>query len=106
MSISRRTALGALIAAPMTLGATRARAAGRVLKISHQFPGGTVDSGDFRDQLVRRFAAEVEKRTKGSLSFEVYPGSSLMKTNAQFAAMRKSSRRGARSASCCRPPSP
>jgi TRAP-type C4-dicarboxylate transport system substrate-binding protein len=89
MSISRRTALGALIAAPITLGATRARADGRVLKISHQFPGGTVDSGDFRDQLVRRFAAEVEKRTKGSLSFEIYPGSSLMKTVAQFSALRR-----------------
>jgi TRAP-type C4-dicarboxylate transport system substrate-binding protein len=39
--------------------------------------------------LVRKFAAEVEKRTKGSLKFEIYPGSSLMKTNAQFSAMRK-----------------
>jgi TRAP-type C4-dicarboxylate transport system substrate-binding protein len=38
---------------------------------------------------VRKFAAEVEKRTKGSLKFEIYPGSSLMKTNAQFSAMRK-----------------
>jgi TRAP-type C4-dicarboxylate transport system substrate-binding protein len=60
-----------------------------VIKISHQFPGGTVDKGDFRDRLVRMFAAEVEKRTKGSLKFEIYPGSSLMKTNAQFSAMRK-----------------
>jgi TRAP-type C4-dicarboxylate transport system substrate-binding protein len=60
-----------------------------VIKISHQFPGGTIDKGDFRDRLVRKFAAEVEKRTKGSLKFEIYPGSSLMKTNAQFSAMRK-----------------
>ncbi len=59
------------------------------LKISHQFPGGTLESGDFRDQLVRRFAAEVEKRSKGELKFEIYPGSSLMKTNSQFSAMRK-----------------
>jgi TRAP-type C4-dicarboxylate transport system substrate-binding protein len=59
------------------------------IKISHQFPGGTIDKGDFRDRLVRMFAAEVEKRTKGSLKFEIYPGSSLMKTNAQFSAMRK-----------------
>jgi TRAP-type C4-dicarboxylate transport system substrate-binding protein len=35
------------------------------------------------------FAAEVEKRTKGGVKFEIYPGSSLMKTNAQFSAMRK-----------------
>jgi TRAP-type C4-dicarboxylate transport system substrate-binding protein len=60
-----------------------------VIKISHQFPGGSADKGDFRDRLVRKFAAEVEKRTKGSLKFEIYPGSSLMKTNAQFSAMRK-----------------
>ena len=59
------------------------------LKISHQFPGGTLTEGDFRDRLVRRFAAEVEKRSKGAVKFEIYPGSSLMKTNAQFSSMRK-----------------
>jgi TRAP-type C4-dicarboxylate transport system substrate-binding protein len=59
------------------------------LKISHQFPGGTVSEGDFRDRMTRMFAAEVEKRTKGSLKFAIYPGSSLMKTNAQFSSMRK-----------------
>lgn len=37
------------------------------LKISHQFPGGTIDQGDFRDRLVRKFAVEVEKRTNGAL---------------------------------------
>jgi TRAP-type C4-dicarboxylate transport system substrate-binding protein len=59
------------------------------IKISHQFPGGSIKEGDFRDRLCRMFAADVEKRTKGALKFEVYPGSSLMKTNAQFSAMRK-----------------
>ena len=59
------------------------------LKISHQFPGGTATEGDFRDRLCRRFAADIEKRSNGALKAEVYPGSSLMKTNAQFAAMRK-----------------
>ena len=59
------------------------------LKISHQFPGGTLKEGDFRDRLVRMFAMEVEKRSKGALKFEIYPGSSLMKTNAQFSSMRK-----------------
>jgi len=59
------------------------------LKISHQFPGGTLTEGDFRDRLCRRFAAECEKRTNGALKATVYPGSSLMKTNAQFSAMRK-----------------
>jgi len=59
------------------------------LKISHQFPGGSLTEGDFRDRLCRRFAAEVEKQTKGALKFEVYPNSSLMKVNSQFAALRK-----------------
>ncbi len=68
---------------------TAAPAQDKTLKISHQFPGGTVDQGDFRDRLVRKFAQEVEKRTNGSLKFEVYPGSSLMKTNSQYSAMRK-----------------
>lgn len=61
----------------------------RVLKLSHQFPASTGDTGDFRDQLARRFAAEVEKRTGGSLKIEIYPGSSLMKTKSQFGALRK-----------------
>src|SRR6185312_9097977 len=73
------------VAAPSVLRAQTPR----TLKISHQFPGGTIDQGDFRDRLCRKFAAEVEKRTNGALKFEIYPGSSLMKTNAQFSAMRK-----------------
>ncbi len=89
MAITRRATLG-LLAAPALLRASRAQAAdARVLKISHQFPGGTVEQGDFRDRLVRRFAAAVEEKTGGSLSFEIYPGSSLMKTVAQFSALRR-----------------
>src|SRR5690349_3990679 len=64
-------------------------AAPKTLKISHQFPGGTIDEGDFRDRLCRKFAAEVEKKTNGELKFEIYPNSSLMKTVAQFSAVRK-----------------
>lgn len=61
--------------------------AAKVLKISHQWPGGTADKGDFRDRLVRKFAAEVEKRTKGELKFEIYPGGSLVKSKQQFDAL-------------------
>jgi TRAP-type C4-dicarboxylate transport system substrate-binding protein len=61
----------------------------RVLKISHQFPAATGADGDFRDQLARKFAADVEKRTNGTLKIEVYPASSLVKTFAQFGAIRK-----------------
>ncbi len=89
LSITRRNAIGSLLAAPALLGAARARAATRTLKMSHQFPGGTLEQGDFRDQLARRFAAEVQKRTNGELAFEIYPGSSLMKTVAQFSALRR-----------------
>ncbi len=91
MTIARRQILGGLVAAPAILGAGRlARAAApQVLKISHQFPGGTVDTGDFRDRLCRKFTAEVEARTKGEVTFQIYPGSSLMKTVAQFSALRK-----------------
>ena len=89
MAITRRTILGATLAAPALLRATGAHAAPRTLKISHQFPGGTLEQGDFRDRLVRRFAAEVQKRTEGELGFEIYPGSSLMKTVAQFSSLRR-----------------
>jgi TRAP-type transport system periplasmic protein len=59
------------------------------LKISHQFPGGTITEGDFRDRLCRKFAEEIDKRSHGQLKGTVYPSSSLMKTNAQFSAVRK-----------------
>jgi TRAP-type C4-dicarboxylate transport system substrate-binding protein len=91
MKISRRTVLAGLSAAPAVIASGRIgrAAAPKTLKISHQFPGGTADTGDFRDRLVRKFAAEVEKRTNGELKFEIYPDSSLMKTVAQFSALRK-----------------
>ncbi len=89
MAITRRVWMGSLAAAGLLpwAGATRAQAG--TLKISHQFPGGTATEGDFRDRLCRRFAAEIEKRSNGALKAAVYPGSSLMKTNSQFSAMRK-----------------
>ncbi|MYM84942.1 C4-dicarboxylate ABC transporter [Duganella sp. FT50W] len=85
--ITRRSVLAALAASPLLL--QQKAWAQASLKISHQFPGGTISEGDFRDRLTRMFAAEVEKRSKGALKFAIYPGSSLMKTNAQFSAMRK-----------------
>ena len=87
---TRRHILASTLAAPAILrfGTGTARAA-TTLKISHQFPGGTIDKGDFRDRLCRVFAAELAKRTGGEITAEVYPNSSLIKTNAQFSAMRK-----------------
>ena len=88
MTLSRRAITRGALAAPMLLNGRLARAA-TTLKISHQFPGGTLEQGDFRDRMVRRFAAEVTRRTNGDLAFEIYPGSSLMKTVAQFSALRR-----------------
>ena len=92
MRLTRRAATASLLAAPLLSSPALirpAQAATRTLKISHQFPGGSLDSGDFRDRLVRRFAAAVSQRTNNELQFEIYPGSSLMKTVAQFSAVRR-----------------
>jgi TRAP-type C4-dicarboxylate transport system substrate-binding protein len=91
MAITRRRVLaGSLATLPLALaGIPVFGQEVTKLKISHQFPGGTVTQGDFRDRLCRKFAAEVEKRSNGKMKFEIYPGSSLMKVNAQFSALRK-----------------
>ena len=91
MTISRRHVLVGALAAPAVIAGSRMSSAAPLLtlKISHQFPGGTIDEGDFRDRLCRKFAAELEKRTNGEIAAQVYPNSSLMKTVAQFSALRK-----------------
>jgi TRAP-type C4-dicarboxylate transport system substrate-binding protein len=91
MTLNRRHVLMGAMAAPAVLSMSRlgSAAPAQTLKISHQFPGGTIDEGDFRDRLCRKFAAELEKRTNGEIAAQVYPNSSLMKTVAQFSAMRK-----------------
>jgi TRAP-type C4-dicarboxylate transport system substrate-binding protein len=91
MTITRRHLLTSALAAPAVIASTRLGSAAptQTLKISHQFPGGTIDEGDFRDRLCRRFAADLEKRTDGAIAAQVYPNSSLMKTVAQFSAVRK-----------------
>src|SRR3984893_13428923 len=91
VTISRRNMLSGALAAPALVASTRlgSAAPAHTLKISHQFPGGTIDDGDFRDRLCRRFGAELEKRTNGAVTAQIYPNSSLMKTVAQFSAVRK-----------------
>lgn len=89
MAMTRRELIRAAAAVGVASMTGRTAAQAGVLKISHQFPGGTLTEGDFRDRLCRRFAADVEKRSNGALKAAVYPGSSLMKTNSQFAALRK-----------------
>ena len=91
MNNTRRRILQGLSTLPVAsaLGISPLAAAATELRISHQFPGGTLTEGDFRDRLCRRFALELAKRSNGSLTGVVYPNSSLMKTNAQFSALRK-----------------
>ena len=90
MNLTRRRLVAGAIALPVAVAGTRAIAqTPTTLKISHQFPGGTIDSGDFRDRLVRKFAADVEKRTNGALKFDIYPNASLVKVNSQFSALRR-----------------
>jgi TRAP-type C4-dicarboxylate transport system substrate-binding protein len=86
-AVTRRTLLGAIATSPLWLQAAWAQPTN--LKISHQFPGGSVAEGDFRDRLCRMFAAETERRTKGKLKFSIYPRSSLMKSEAQIPAITK-----------------
>jgi TRAP-type C4-dicarboxylate transport system substrate-binding protein len=91
MQLNRRQVIGAVGASALAAWNLPglAQGTGANLKISHQFPGGTINEGDFRDRLCRKFAAEIEKRTNGALKAAVFAGSSLMKTNAQFSSMRK-----------------
>jgi TRAP-type C4-dicarboxylate transport system substrate-binding protein len=86
---SHKSLIAAVLVVSAFLSSGQVGAADQTLKISHQFPSSSGSEGDFRDRLVREYAKQVEARTKGSLKFEIYPGSSLMKTNAQFSAMRK-----------------
>jgi TRAP-type C4-dicarboxylate transport system substrate-binding protein len=86
-AMTRRTLLGAIATSPLWLQAAWAQPTN--LKISHQFPGGSVAEGDFRDRLCRMFATETERRTKGKLKFSIYPRSTLMKSEAQIPALTK-----------------
>ncbi len=89
MIMVRRIFFTSVLAALALIMFTYGVNAAQNLKISHQFPGGTINEGDFRDRLCRKFAEEIEKRSNGALTGTVYPSSSLMKTNAQFTAVRK-----------------
>src|SRR5262249_11973340 len=90
MTISRRCVLAGALSAPAIIASTRlgSAAPAQTLKISHQFPGGTIDEGDFRDRLCRKFAAELEKQTNGALAAQVYPNSSPSTPVAPFSAVR------------------
>jgi len=91
MAVTRRNfVLGALATPAATVLSRYALAApAQTLKISHQFPASSATEGDFRDRICHKFASEIQRRTNGALTATVYPGASLMKTNAQLNAVRR-----------------
>lgn len=78
-----KAALGLTTALALAIPA--AQAADKVLKASHQWPGG---KGDVRDEMVQILAREVAKANVG-LEIKVYPGQSLFKAREQWGAMTK-----------------
>ena len=78
---SRRWVLTGAVAAPLIGVLSRGAFAAREIKISHQFPAGTEQDGDFRDRLCRKFGRELERRSNGAFTVNVYPNSSLMKSS-------------------------
>lgn len=64
---------------------------GRLVRIAHQYAPGTLTEGDPRDRLCRAFAAEVEKRTKGSLRFEIKGENSFAPVEQTFDSLAKGS---------------
>jgi TRAP-type C4-dicarboxylate transport system substrate-binding protein len=91
MKLTRRIVLNGFVAAPALIASGRfgVGAPAMTLNISHQFPGGTADVGDFRDRLCRKFAGAVQKLSQGEIALEVYPKSTLEKTVAQFSALSR-----------------
>ncbi|MEE8444846.1 MAG: ABC transporter substrate-binding protein, partial [Alphaproteobacteria bacterium] len=69
----------------MAAAAISAPVSAKVLKASHQWPGG---KGDVRDEMVQIIAKEVGKANVG-LEIKVYPGRSLFKPKEQWNAMVK-----------------
>jgi TRAP-type C4-dicarboxylate transport system substrate-binding protein len=87
MSVLHKTVFGtAAIFAAIALSApVSAPASAKVLKASHQWPGG---KGDARDEMVQIIAKEMAKANVG-IEVKVYPGRSLFKPKEQWNAMVK-----------------
>ncbi len=85
-----RAALAALalatVAAPLL---AQQPATPRLLRIGHQFTASTNDEGDFRDRLCRKFAAEVERLSNGTIRCEIHAANALVKPEQQLGALQK-----------------
>lgn len=83
MKINKLNVSAILVAA--LVGVSGAASAERVLKASHQWPGG---KGDIRDEMVQMIAKDVNNANIG-IKIKVYPGKSLYKPKEQWGAMTK-----------------
>jgi len=81
---TRTSALGTLFLGAAALALAAGPASARELRISHQFA-----EGDARHELAVSFAKAVEEKTKGELTFKLFPSSALFKAAAQYDAMSK-----------------
>lgn len=84
MNIKMKTLLVAASMA-MVAGIAMPASAGKILKASHQWPGG---KGDIRDEMVQMIARDVNAAKLG-IEIKVYPGKSLYKPKEQWGAMVK-----------------
>src|SRR5260370_42684304 len=80
MTMNRRHVLAGALAAPAFIVASRlgSAAPAPTLKISPQFPGGTLDRGGFPGRPFRPLPAQPQKRTRGALWGPGYPKSSAV----------------------------
>jgi len=84
MKLTKTKRLSVLLAVVL-MGVSGIASADRVLKASHQWPGG---KGDIRDEMIQMIARDVNKANIG-LQIKVYPGKSLYKPKEQWSAMTK-----------------
>lgn len=61
------------------------------LRLSHQWPKASADSGDFRAQIAQRFAEQVDEKTGGEVTVTVYPNSTLSEPTEQYDAIMNGS---------------
>jgi len=84
MKLTKSKQLSVILAAAL-MGVSGVASAERVLKASHQWPGG---KGDIRDEMVQMIARDVNNAKIG-LKIKVYPGKSLYKPKEQWGAIAK-----------------
>lgn len=57
------------------------------LRLSHQWPKASDESGDFRARLAQKFAQRVARQTEGQVEIQIHPNASLVEPTEQHNAM-------------------